>query len=180
MSYFIDSHCHLHLPWFKIDDINKIKVDSLKSQVNKIVSCASDPKDFEFVLNSYEENHLLCTLGIQPTLADKITDVTSIEIHLNNRDNKVRIKAIGEVGLDYHWVKDQSLQKKQRTLFLKSIELSNEYDIPIVIHSRKAESHCLDILQKYATTDVLLHSFEGNKDLITRSNDLGYLISKVG
>ncbi|OLS28764.1 MAG: putative deoxyribonuclease YcfH [Candidatus Heimdallarchaeota archaeon LC_2] len=81
------------------------------------------------------------------------------------------------MGLDYHWVKDQAKQKKQKDLFLKCIEMSNEYKLPIVIHSRKAESDCLDILEKYSTTKVLLHSFEGNKELVIRSNDLGYLIS---
>ncbi len=177
MSYFVDSHCHIHPPWFNNQDLDKIKKDAINSEVEKIISCASDPNMFEFVLNSYQKNQLYCTLGLQPTLANEINDTSSIEFHLNDKNSQTRIKAIGEVGLDYHWIKDSTIQKKQRDLFLKSIRISNEFNLPIVVHSRKAESECLDLLEKNSKTPVLLHSFEGNMELINRSNDLGYLIS---
>lgn len=177
MSYFVDSHCHLHPPWFNRTDLSNLKFEAKNSEVEKIVSCASDPKMFEFVLDSFEKNRLYCTLGLQPTLAHEVVDTSAIEVYLNNSKSRYKIKAIGEVGLDYHWIKDKALQKKQKELFLKSIEMSNEFDLPIVIHSRKAESDCLDLLEKHSKTTVLLHSFEGNMELINRSKDLGYLIS---
>ncbi|MCE7735889.1 MAG: TatD family hydrolase [Candidatus Heimdallarchaeota archaeon] len=177
MPYFIDAHCHLHPPWFNKEDIADIIDKAKKVNVNKIVNCASDPSQFQFLIDNFVENTMVVTLGMQPTLAEKQTDVEEIRILLNNSENKNKIKAIGEVGLDYHWVKDQALQKRQKILFKNAIELANETQIPLVIHSRKAESDCLDILTKYAQTPVLLHSFEGNLEQITKSIDLGYLIS---
>lgn len=177
MTYFVDSHCHLHNPWFKQDDIRSIVDNAKIVNVTKIVNCASDPSQFQFLLENFIENSLFVTLGMQPTLAEKHIDVEEIAKLLHISDNRNKIKAIGEVGLDYHWVKDQTLQKRQKVLFVSAIELANEYQIPLVIHSRKAESDCLEILEKYALTSVLLHSFEGNLEQINKSKDLGYLIS---
>lgn len=177
MAYFIDAHCHLHPPWFKQEDILSIIDKANNANVTKIVNCASDPSQFQFLLDNFIENTMVVTLGMQPTLADNQIDVEEIRTLINSNGNKKKIKAIGEVGLDYHWVKDHKLQQRQKVLFKNAIDLANETQIPLVIHSRKAESDCLDILEKQAQTQVLLHSFEGNLEEINRSKDLGYLIS---
>ncbi len=174
---FIDSHSHIHQPWFSSVTIDKIIKDSLDNYVVKIVSCASDPENYEFVLQSSEKSEIEITLGIQPTLADKIGDADVLRDILSNHKLSKNISAIGEIGLDYHWVKDDVLQLKQERLFIDCINLANEFDLPVVIHSRKAETEVLDILEKYAQTAVLLHSYEGNLKEINRSLDLGYIIS---
>ena len=87
------------------------------------------------------------------------------------------IKAIGEVGLDYHWIKDKDEQELQEKLFIECIELANEFNKPLVIHSRKAELPALNVLEKYSQVPVLLHSFEGNLQAVTKAIDLGYKIT---
>jgi TatD DNase family protein len=177
VSHFVDAHCHLHEPWFSPEMIKSVIENSKKANVKQIVNCASDPSQFEYVLNNYIENSLVVTLGIQPTLADEYGSTNQIEILFNNKIKKNKIKAIGEVGLDYYWIEDPVLRKKQRELFRSAIELANEMNLPLVIHSRKAEGDCLDILEQFSHTSVLLHSFEGNLEQINRATDLGYLIS---
>jgi TatD DNase family protein len=174
---FIDSHSHIHEPWFSLDKIYIIIRESLNNKVVKIISCASDPENYEFVLKSSEIKEIEITLGIQPTLADKIENGNGLREILNDHELAKNISAIGEIGLDYHWIKEGDLQAKQEKLFIDCINIANEYKLPVVIHSRKAETEVLDVLEKYASTPVLLHSFEGNLKEINRGLDLDYIIS---
>ena len=145
--------------------------------VGHIINCASDPSQFDQCLNSATFTEIDVSIGLQPTLANKFVNADPIRILIEKNPLAQQIKSIGEVGLDYHWVKDEKERDKQKILFIDSIRLANELQLPLVIHSRKAERDCLDILEKYAEVEVLLHSFEGNLELINRTKDLNYLIS---
>ncbi|MHA1969218.1 MAG: TatD family hydrolase, partial [Candidatus Hodarchaeales archaeon] len=87
------------------------------------------------------------------------------------------IVAIGEVGLDYHWIRDDYWKQKQQEVFVNFIELANTVNKPLVIHSRKAETECIDILENKAEVPVLLHCFAGNLEEAKRIVDLGWFIS---
>lgn len=91
--------------------------------------------------------------------------------------NKSSCIAIGECGLDYNWTKDESLKEKQKEIFEKVIKLALKIDKPLIIHSRKAESDALDILEKMKTKKVILHCFSARKSLIKRGIGLGYFFS---
>ena len=172
--YFIDTHCHLHSPWFDDKAIQKIVTDANENNVRKIVSCASDPAVYEQVIRSSKYGGLYVSLGLQPTQLDKVSGFEDLKEKLNGKD---RIVALGEVGLDYYWEKDDNMREKQKQIFMNCIDLATELNLPLVIHSRKAEKDCLQILEQKASTPVLLHSFEGNLELINTAKDLGYLIS---
>lgn len=88
-----------------------------------------------------------------------------------------QIVAIGEVGLDYHWVKDHKSRKAQEPLFHMFIELATELDLPIVIHSRKAEAEAVEILEKHFSGNVLMHCFEGSTEVAQRIGDNGWYIT---
>ncbi|MCY3413539.1 MAG: TatD family hydrolase [Candidatus Heimdallarchaeota archaeon] len=168
---FIDAHCHLVEPYFKQADLGRIINEAAKVGVKKIVNCASDPAQYEQCLQSLEFENVSINLGIQPTIAG---DVIGAEILVPYLD---KISAIGEVGLDYHWVKQEKDRQRQEEVFIECIQLANEHDLPLVIHSRKAEKDCVSLLEQHADVPVLLHSFEGNLELIKLSLDSGYIIS---
>lgn len=170
---FVDAHCHLHSPWF-IDDIGDVIKRALDKGVNKIVNCSSDPSSFQEVIASNDYDQISITLGLQPTLSNKFTDASALE---DIEGLEKLVVGIGEVGLDYYWIKDESLRKRQEELFISAIQLSNETNLPVIVHSRKAETECLEILEKHARTPVLLHSFDGNLKEITTALDLGYMIT---
>ena len=80
--------------------------------------------------------------------------------------NIKEIVAVGEIGLDYHWIKDAEGRKKQESIFIRAIQLANNHNKPIVIHSRKAEQECINILKKHAKVDFekyLYFDTYGNK-----------------
>jgi len=87
------------------------------------------------------------------------------------------IVAVGEVGLDYHWVKDSNGRKNQEPLFMNFIELASELNLPIVIHSRKAESEATMILERYFSGDVLMHCFDGPGEIAKRVADNNWYIT---
>jgi TatD DNase family protein len=87
------------------------------------------------------------------------------------------VVAVGEVGLDYHWVKDSRARKNQEPLFRMFIDLAMELELPIVIHSRKAEAEATEILEKNFTGDVLMHCFDGSPAVAKRVADNGWYIT---
>ena len=93
------------------------------------------------------------------------------------KQHKDKIAAVGEVGLDYHWVKDAELQKKERENFARIIEFVEKLKKPMIVHTRKAEQDCIDMLTSSKLKNVVLHCFEGRKSLIKRAADAGYIFS---
>ena len=87
------------------------------------------------------------------------------------------IVAVGEVGLDYHWVKDSQGRKNQEPLFRMFINLAIELNLPIVIHSRKAEAEATEILEKDFSGDVLMHCFDGPPEVAKRVAENGWYIT---
>ena len=160
-----------------MDDLPILISEAKNENVRHIINCASDPSQFSQCLSSAKFDEIDISIGLQPTLATKINNADSIRTLFDGTQHNNTIKAIGEVGLDYHWVKDPNDREKQKILFIDSINLANELQLPLVIHSRKAESDTIDLLEKHAEVNILLHSFEGNLKLINRARDLNYLIS---
>jgi TatD DNase family protein len=97
-------------------------------------------------------------------------------ITLTRRYSK-EIVAIGEVGLDYHWIKDPQGRKNQEPLFEMFIQLATDLELPIVIHSRKAEAEATEILEANFSGNVLMHCFDGPPDVAKRVADNGWYIT---
>ena len=68
-------------------------------------------------------------------------------------------------------------KKLQKQVFIKQLELAKKIDIPVIIHSRKAELDALDILEDQGMKKVVMHCFCGRKHLVKRAADLGYYFS---
>lgn len=90
-----------------------------------------------------------------------------------------KVVAIGEIGLDYYWNKDnKELQKK---LFIKQIEIANKLDLPIVIHTRDAAVDTIQILQEHPVNKKgIFHCCPLNQELIKAGLQLGFYISFSG
>ena len=79
--------------------------------------------------------------------------------------------------MDYHWIKESYWRKEEQKVFLEFIKLANYRKKPLVIHSRKAEKECLDILEKNTEVPVLMHCFAGTLEEAKRIVDLDWFIS---
>jgi TatD DNase family protein len=90
-------------------------------------------------------------------------------------NNRGKILAVGECGLDYHVDKDH--HKEQKENFQKIIDFVKRINKTIVIHSRNAETDCIEMLEKSKVKKVMLHMFEGRKHIIKKAAELGYYFS---
>ena len=94
-------------------------------------------------------------------------------------EHKDECVAIGEVGLDYNWKEFQSevMREKQKDVFRKVLRLAKKIDKCVVVHSRKAESDAVDILESEKIEKVVMHCFNGRKSLIRRGVENGWFFS---
>ncbi len=125
--------------------------------------------------NKFEDQYAV--IGIHPSDVGKCT-VAQIE-ELYNKKNNGKIVAIGEIGLDYYWVKDN--KEEQKALFIEQIELANRLKLPIVVHSRDASLDTYTTLKEHpAKFGTLLHCFSPTEDLVRLVLENGYMVAFGG
>ena len=155
----IDTHCHLGQSDY--DDIEKI----IKNMENNIiiVSSASPNEIKEVIEITSKYKNVYGTIGIHPEYADtyKEENLKELEKHLKHP----KIVGIGEIGLDYHYTKEN--KESQINLFIKQIKLANKYKKPIVIHTRDAIEDTYNIIKKYKIKEIKcdLHCYSGSLEM---------------
>ncbi len=168
---FIDIHSHLEMCQDEIIDNAK------KANVKIILTCGIDIKTNRKALElSKKFPEVKACLGIYPTDSLNLTDKELNEEINFIKQNKNKIIGIGEVGLDQK-EKDQSTLEKQKKTFQKFINLARELNIPIVIHSRKAEAEAIELLEKSNYKKIIMHCFNGNLKLVKKIIENGWFLS---
>jgi len=172
----IDAHCHLEQADYNSDRDDVI--EKCKKQLNAIVTCCANPDDFNLTMEMIEKykNFIFATFSIHPIYIRDISDKQKdefIELLINNKD---KIIAIGETGLDYFHVKENSWQQKQKELFIEFIGLSKELKKPLVIHSRDSMEDTIKILEQEDAKNVLMHLF-GARKLLQKVIENNWFIS---
>ena len=180
---FFDSHSHYNDDKFK-EDREKIIKETYNSGITKFVVAGYDIESSKRAIeisSKYEFIYSIC--GISPNdipqseaelwkNIDELFDLVKINIDKS-------IVAIGEIGLDYYWNKEnRDLQKKA---FIKQIELANKLQLPIVIHSRDASIDTIGILKNNKVKKTgIFHCCQPNQEMIRNAIELGFYISFAG
>ena len=151
----IDTHCHL--------DEDEKSIEKIKKMSNNIIIVSGyNKKSNETVLKLCEKyKNVYGTIGLHP---EELYDYTNenVEFIEKNITNK-KIVGIGEIGLDYHYTKDNiDIQKE---VFIKQLDLAKKYDKPVVIHSRDAIKDTYDILKEYKDLKKVLHCYSGSLEM---------------
>jgi len=175
---FFDSHAHYNDEKFEFDRkeiLDKIYNDG----ITKITCAGYNVESSKFAVEiSKQYDFLYATAGISPNDIDdaKLEDIEKIREIAKNE----KVVAIGEIGLDYYWNKENKENKKE--FFIKQIELANELNLPIVIHCRDAVMDILDILKNRICPNKkgIFHCCMLNKELIKEAVKLGFYISFSG
>lgn len=175
----IDSHAHLDSEIFDKDRGQVIK-RALECGVAQIGNVFLSPEEYE-TKKPYFANfpQVFYLLGIHPCDGQKCTPECLEQITAAfQADDKLR--AIGEIGLDYHW--DDCPRELQLQAFARQLELAKKLSKPVVIHCREAESDCLTFLEAggFAHYPLLWHCFGGDSSLARRIIHNGWHISIPG
>jgi TatD DNase family protein len=168
----IDVHAHLDFPQFDSD--RKQVIENAKREGILIINSGIGPEGIEKTISlARKYDNVFATLGLSPREFRREIVEETMELVRKYRND---ILGIGEVGLDYHWVKDSKGRREELENFNRFVELSRELKLPLVVHSRDAE---VDVINRLKEGDIpaLLHSFSGDLKLAEEAVSFDCLIS---
>ena len=116
---------------------------------------------------------MLPALGIHPEIIDDIDKLEELEKLIKNN----KIVAIGEIGLDYYWNKDN--KNIQKECLNKQLDLAEKYKLPVLIHTRESIQDTLDILKKRSLKGII-HCYSGSYEMAKEFIKLGYKLGIGG
>jgi len=160
----IDTHCHLSKKDY--DNLDEI-IEKMNGNI-MIASGTNDESNKEVIELVSKYPNIYGVIGIHPEEANNFT-LESLKFIENNINNP-KIVGIGEIGLDYYWVKDN--KDKQIDLFIKQIEIANKYNKTIVIHSRDAINDTYNILKEHLKTKAVMHCYSSSLEMAQKFIDL--------
>lgn len=172
---WLDSHCHINDVAFK-DDLNDVLDRMVKNNVNKAMIISSYLDDYYYSLSiKKEELSFKHALGIYPGDVDDIDDSKISEFEKTYLDDNC--DAIGEIGLDYHWNKEN--KDRQIDIFKRQVEFAKKINKPIIVHSRDAIQDTYGILRDNRVRGVI-HCYSDSAQMAKNFVKLGYYISISG
>ena len=172
----VDVHAHLQYRDFE-NDLDDVIERAKKIGIKEIIVNGLTKDDNMRVLELGDKyNVVKVALGIHPNEVKNTSDEELENIFSLIEENKEKIIAIGECGLDYHHDKEEKVLRRQKEVFVKFLELAKKINKPVIIHSRKAEKEVIDILSGFKVK-TLLHFFTGNMKLAKIAEDIGCYFS---
>jgi TatD DNase family protein len=170
----VDCHAHLADPVFDTDR-EQVLARAEKAGVGAVVTVGETLAEAQRVLElAGRDPRLLPAAGLYPTHLD-LDQARQVEALI--RDNRDRLRAIGEVGLDFWKVKEDAQRELQREIFKRFIELGKKLDLPLNIHSRSAGKQVVATLLEAGARKVQLHAFDAKPATAEPAVEAGYFFS---
>lgn len=180
---FVDSHAHIDGPEYD-GDRDEVIQRARDAGVSAILTVGTgDPHSgaLERAVQLAEKHEdIYAAIGTHPHDARLFDERTAELIKRLIRESS-RVKAWGEIGLDYHY--DNSPREVQREVFRRQLKLAREAGLPVIIHTREAEDDTIGILREEwddPSARGIMHCFSGSRRLAEATMDLGFLISFAG
>ena len=171
---YIDTHCHLSREDY--DDIDKVIEENKNANIDKIVVSGCSRESIEEVMDLKDRYDMVyVTIGYHPEYADTVTE--SDLDYLKSLLGEKKVVGIGEIGLDYHYTKDN--KDKQIWLFEEQLKIAEEFNLPVVIHSRDATMDTINTLKKYKVKGII-HCFSGSLETANIYISMGFLLGIGG
>lgn len=173
-----DSHAHYDDTSFD-EDRDKVIKEIKHNGVIGVLNCGSDFNGMKMSVElSNKHDFIYAAIGIHPSYADIVDEKLIDELRDIYKKNK-KVKAIGEIGLDYYWEENPPKNIQQKA-FKMQMELARELKIPVVIHDRDAHKDTLDIMKEYPDVTGVVHCFSGSVEFAKECIKLGYYIGVTG
>ncbi len=173
---YTDSHCHI------TDDSLYSRIDEIMENIhqkevkNVLIICCGKKEYDRAVQLKQRYPFIKIAFGWFPGDAKEIQE-DHYQTLIQAIESK-NVDCVGEIGLDYYW--DTSFNEIQKEVFIRQIQIANEYNLPISIHMREATKDTLDILRQYAKTPIIFHCFSGSKETMMECLKMNSFISFAG
>lgn len=175
----VDSHCHLDFPDFA-DDFDSVLARADEAGVGTMVTISTHLSKFPQVRAIAEaHDHIWCSVGVHPHEAAPEGQATPDRLIAEAAHP--RVVAIGETGLDFFY--EHSPRGPQEESFRAHIAAARETGLPLIVHTRDADSETIDILtEEYAAGPFtgLIHCFSSGIHLAEKMQEIGFYISFSG
>lgn len=168
----IDSHCHLDFEQF--DEDRDEVIERSRRELEMVVNPGANPSHNEKAFKLHKEfpDFVKFNVGLHPVYTDSFDELEKVMEQIK----RFEPCAVGEIGLDYHHVSDETVRERQREVFREMLGLAEELSLPVVLHTRDAEDEVLDILEDYKLEGVFLHCFNGSVEQCKLAQERGYKI----
>ncbi|MDD2574874.1 MAG: TatD family hydrolase [Acholeplasmataceae bacterium] len=171
----IDTHTHINTVPL-LSDIDNIVSRANKNNVLHMIAVGMNKKaNQQGILLSEKYPCIYAAIGLHPSdVNDEQLDIEQLEQQAKHN----KVVAIGEIGIDLYWVKDNFVLQKE--VFIKQIELALSVDLPVIIHSRNSANEIYDIVENYPSLRGVMHCYSENVELLDKFIDLGFYIGVGG
>lgn len=196
----IDTHCHIDDPQYadeldaflaaqRADGVESILVPGVEAATTQDVLdvSAKYPGYLYPALGLHPENvkedwrEQLATIkaAVDKNLTTTVETLEQHEVRLEPLStSNLRLVAIGEIGLDYHW--DTTYKAEQHEALREQMRWAQQYDLPVMIHSREATEDTLSILREFPSVKGVMHCFSGSHEVAKQVVDMGYYLGIGG
>lgn len=174
---YLDSHCHIADAAYENETEDVIQRAKDAGVDRFLIMCCTLEEAQKAVEIQKTHPEVDLAVGFHPENANEITeeDLQKLEEYLKTG----KFAVLGEIGLDYYWVSDN--KDKQKELFIRQIDLANQYGLPISIHMREATQDTYQILKEHPCKKVgIMHCYSSSYEMAVEFMKLGYYISLGG
>ena len=178
----IDTHCHIDDPQYA-EGLDAFLAEQRQGGVECILVPGVDKSSTKDVLEVCDKypDYLFPALGLHPenVKEDWQEQLATIKAAVDARmqlDNP--LIAIGEIGLDYHW--DTTFKEQQHEALREQMRWAEQYNLPVMIHSRDATEDTLNILREFPSVEGVMHCFSGSHEVAKQVVDMGYYLGIGG
>ncbi len=172
----VDTHVHLNSKKY-INNLEDVIQRALDNDVETMIVVGYDKETNRLAIELAEKYPFIyATVGFHPTDARYIKEEDYNLLVKQLKHHKV--VGIGECGLDFYW--DKLYINEQIDVFKRQIELSLQYDIPLIIHMREATEATYNVLSEYSNLKGIMHCYSGSPEMANHFLDLGLHISLGG
>jgi TatD DNase family protein len=172
-----DTHAHMDSRSFDEDRealLEALPARGIQYLMNPGCSLASSYAAVELA-NRY--GYIYAAVGSHPDAADEVDDAVIEEYRKLCKLNP-KVKAIGEIGLDYHY--EDIPRELQKKAFIAQLELAKELDLPVIVHEREAHEDGMAIIKSFPTVTGVFHCYSGSAEMARQLVDLGWYIGFTG
>lgn len=175
---FFDTHCHIQFPEYPLEEEVVLK-GAQDAGVNKmlVVGCGIDDSRLGIEFSTRHKN-VWAAIGLHPHEAKNYVEDHKKMQQFAELASKDRVVAIGECGLDYHYM--NSPKELQKKLLRFQLDMAVKHDLPLVFHVRDAFDDFFEIIDHYKGLRGVVHSFSATKKELERILSYGFLVGLNG
>jgi TatD DNase family protein len=176
-----ETHAHYDDEKFDEDRVELLSHLLRENNIGNIVNVGATFRGCKDSIKLAEEyDSVYAAIGIHPEEINEINE--DVIKWLRDNSSNPKVVAIGEIGLDYYWVKEPEQRAKQRLWFDRQMDLALELNLPVIIHSRDAAEDTLNTIIRYNTQGLkgIVHCYSYSKEIAMEYVKMGWYIGVGG